>query len=65
MGTCVTFRVVLYVVIINIGATLQGNSTNANIGPAQAALYPSNYNSDYPVCASDDKGPLSDIKTFP
>ena len=51
--------------IINIGATLQGNSTNANIGPAQAALYPSNYNSDYPVCASDDKGPLSDIKTFP
>lgn len=54
---------VLFLVIVNIGATHQYKVVQENLPLAFATLYPVNYNNGT-VCAWDNNGPNSIIQTF-
>jgi len=52
----------LWIVVVNIGATVQGDGVRANLPGVYDALY--RYIDEGPVCAFDNRGADSNITTF-
>jgi hypothetical protein len=53
----------LYLLIVNIGATMQQNTVRGALPDTFELLYPPTYNIG-PVCAWDEGGPNANIQTF-
>ena len=59
----ISYLICLYFTAVSIGATSQINNTKALLPSVHEALY--SFMNEGPVCAFDNRGPASNITTFP